>query len=248
MVDLDLNFRGFDMTQPALDRRTFLAFGVAGGIGALGAFGACGTVPDRPIVLKPFAHSRTVSSFAEGLFFCEDAMPLPLRRLIEAELARTDVVPEAPPQERERAAFFAWLAVRNIAPRALRRAGYEALAMGCENQRDFAPGDAAAVAQHTIGREHRDCRVMPRRASLAYGASAHASTCAFYAGHEDIAVVVETGHYCARALLAGSFYDDEIDAAGATWTWNFAAMAINAALDSASGENAQHGLNLWTPV
>lgn len=218
------------MIQPAVDRRTFLTSGFAGGLCTLSGFSARGAMRDGPIALMPFAHSRTVSGFAGGLFLCEDAMPTPLRRVLEAELTRTDVTPDAPGQERERAAFFAWLAVRNIAPRALRRAGYEALAVGCENERRFAPGGAAAVAQHTIGREHRGRKIMPRLASRAYGASAHASTTAFYAGHEDIKVVVQAGDPCANALINCCFDDDEIEPADALWIWDFAAMAINAAI------------------
>lgn len=140
MIDFGLNSGGFDMTQPALDRRTFLTFGLAGGLCALSGFCAQGAALDGPIVLKPFAQSRTVTTFAQGLFFHEDAMPLTLRRAIEAELVRADVPnhwywewhpadeasrqdSDADRDERRRAAFFARLAVEYLAPFALPNAG-----------------------------------------------------------------------------------------------------------------------------
>ena len=130
-------------------------------------------------------------------------------------------------KERRQAEFFAGLATRVIAPRFLRRAGYEALASECETQRDLrTPGGAAAVAQHTIGRECRS--PMPRLASIAYGASAHASTCAFYARHGEIETVMQTGNYCARALLSYFDHKDAV-AAKSTWIWDFTVTAINVA-------------------
>lgn len=241
------------MTQPALDRRTFLTLGIAGGLCALGGFGAPGATLDEPIVLKPFAQSRTVTTFAQGLFFHEEAMPLTLRRAIEAELARADVPnrwywekhpaggasrpdSDADREERRRAAFFAWLAVEYLAPLALRRAGYEQMAI------DVASGTLPpAGAQHTIGRQYarRGLRPMPMRASCAYGTSAHASTTAFYADHRDIDVVAQTGYFCARALIDASFYDDEIVVTDAAGVWDFATLAINTAIglpDAGAGE------------
>lgn len=46
MVDFSVNRRGFDMIQPALDRRTFLAFGAAAGLCALDGVDARTAVPD----------------------------------------------------------------------------------------------------------------------------------------------------------------------------------------------------------
>ena len=154
-------------------------------------------------------------------------MPLALSRAIDAELARSDVPAVSLAKERRQAEFFAGLATRVIAPRFLRRAGYEALASECETQRDLrTPGGAAAVAQHTIGRECRS--PMPRLASIAYGASAHASTCAFYARHGEIETVMQTGNYCARALLSYFDHKDAV-AAESTWIWDFTVTAINVA-------------------
>ena len=79
-------------------------------------------------------------------------MPPALSRAIDAELALTSQPVHDIAAERRQAEFFGWLAMRVIAPRTLRRAGYEALALGCERERDFRPGGAAACAQHTIGR------------------------------------------------------------------------------------------------
>lgn len=177
------------------------------------------------------------------MFFCEDAMPIVLSSAIEAELARTDVPPDSEAEERRRGEFFAWLTVRVIAPAYLRRAGYDHLAAGCEEQSDLWNGMlASATAQHTFGKQYAYSST-PRLGSFAYGASAHASTAAFYAGHEDIQVVIETGNYCARALLEGFSYEDTAPADGAR-IWDFAVRAINASVELDAGEAARHGLSL----
>lgn len=227
--------------QPALDRRTFLIFSLVGGLLCWAPSAPAGTVPDRPIVLKPFAGSRTISSFASGLFFCEDAMPISLNRAIEAELDRTALQHDSEAEERRRAEFFAWLTVRVIAPAYLRRAGYDHAAVRCEEQSDLWNGMlASATAQHAIGKQYAYSST-PRLASFAYGASAHASTAAFYAGHEDIKVAIQTGHYCARALLEGFSYEDS-SPADAAQVWAFAVRAINAAVALEAGEDIRHGL------
>ncbi len=79
------------MTQPTLHRREFLTTGFAVSALALSGFGARGATIGRRILPRPFAGSRTISSFASGLFRSEDDMPVELRRAIDAELARTDV-------------------------------------------------------------------------------------------------------------------------------------------------------------
>src|SRR5258706_9388698 len=120
------------MIKSALNRRQFLTASLAGALSAASGLNATsGAALEGKIFPRPFAGSRTVASFASGLFFCEDVLPLTLSRAIEAELARTDVALDSLAEERQRAEFFAWLAVKCIAPRALRRAGYEALAAGC---------------------------------------------------------------------------------------------------------------------
>jgi hypothetical protein len=128
-----------------------------------------------------------------------------------------------------------------IAPRALRRAGYEDLAVACENERDFLPGGAAAMAQYLIGREPRSSVIMPPLAQLACGASAHTSTCAFYSGLPQIESVVESGRYCATALLQPIDVDeaDDVDFAEAVWIWDFAVQAINAAIVLGRNGNAE---------
>lgn len=202
-------------------------FSLAGGLCATGGFGVARAALGPPVILKPFAHSRTVSRFAKRLFLYKDAMPLTLRRAIETELARTDVVRETTAQEREHAAFFSRLAVRNIAPRALRRAGYEQMAADLANEMRF-----PEMAQHAV--EWGDAQGNPRPGAMswlescAYGACAHASTTEFYARCDDMGAVFDTGPSCARALLAASFYDDDLVAED---VWNFAARAINAAIN-----------------
>ncbi|AGK58679.1 hypothetical protein HYPDE_35038 [Hyphomicrobium denitrificans 1NES1] len=254
-----------------MNRRTFITSGVAGGLWALGGFGALGAAREMPIVLKPFAHSRTVTTFAQGLFdhwhFADETDFPPLRQMIEAEFIQTgtpniydwDYRPatgpapqdsEADKIERRSAAFFARLAIEHIAPCALRRAGFEQMAA------DVASGVLApAAAQHTIGAaDAARCRAagapspMPTLESSAYGASAHASTTAFYAGHQEIDVVAQTGYFCARALLDAFSYDDDIVIADTAWIWDFAAMVINAAIDLDSDTNALHVLALNTAV
>jgi hypothetical protein len=126
--------------------------------------------------------------------------------------------------------------MRVIAPRTLRRAGYEALAAECENERDFRPGGAAAVAQHTIGHEFRSS-LTPRLARFAYGACAYTSTCDFYAGHDQIETVTETGTYLSWALLEPLSYEDA-SVADSAWIWKFAVATINAATDLNRGEPA----------
>lgn len=225
------------MIQPTLHRRQFLTASIAASALALSGFNARRATLEGSIFPRPFAGSRTISSFASGLFWSEDDMPLALSRAIDAELARTDVPAESVAEERCQAEFFAWLAMRVIAPRTLRRAGYEALAAGCENERDFQPGGAAAVAQHTIGREFRSSPIMPRLASFAYCSSAHTSTCTFYVGHDQLETVIQTGTYLARALLA-PFSHEDANAADSAWIWSFAVATINAAADLSRGKPA----------
>ncbi|WP_395665340.1 hypothetical protein [Methylocella sp.] len=137
--------------------------GVGAGLCAIGAPVAPGALREGPVVLKPFAHSHVVASFAQGLFFCDDAMPLPLSQALEAELARTDMPNDTPfswsqdgdgerakrdgdRQERRRADFFAQAAVDYFAPLALRRAGYGHMATDVAS-RTLRPSEA----QHMIG-------------------------------------------------------------------------------------------------
>lgn len=240
------------MIPTAVNRRTFLTAGSAGGLCALGGFGTQAAAFDGAIVLAPFAQSPTITTFAQGLLdhwhFADEVDFPPLRQMIDAELVRTgmpnvyywDYHPTAGPVpkdseadkiERRRAEFFARLAVEYIAPRALRRAGLEQMAA------DVASGVVApATAQHTIGAaDAARCRAagapspMPVLESCAYGASAHASTAAFYTTLPEIDCVHQTGYFCARALLDASFYDD-IAVENPAEVWNFAAAAINMAI------------------
>lgn len=55
-----------EVMQSALNRRTLLMSSLAGGLCATGGFGVARTALDPPTILKPFAHSRTVSRFAKG--------------------------------------------------------------------------------------------------------------------------------------------------------------------------------------
>ncbi len=156
-------------------------------------------------------------------------MPPALERAIDAGLSASEAS-DGIGDERLRAEFFAWLAVRGFAPRRLRQAGYGNLARNCEIQSDLWNAMlASATAQHTIGKEYRDA-VTPRLASFAYSASAHAATAAFYAGAEEIETVVQTGHYCARALVS-PFCDEDVDPCEARWIWEVAVTAINTAID-----------------
>jgi hypothetical protein len=179
------------------------------------------------IFTRPFAGSRTVSGFTLALFSCEDLMPWTLGRAIEDELRRSDVALDSDAEERRRAAFLARLTVEALAPFALRRAGYLRMAA------DVASGTLPpAAAEHTIGREHVGKGIMLRPPASAYSASAHAATAAFYAAHQDIDVVIQTGRYCASALLAPlePLIEDEVDAAEPTGVWNCAVRTINRAM------------------
>lgn len=224
------------MIRSLLLRRQFLSSSIAALMLPLSGPCARGATSSGGIFPRPFAGSDTISSFASGLFWAEEKMPPALNRAIDAELARTNVPADGVAAERYRAEFFAWLAMRVIAPRTLRRAGYEALAVGCEDERELRPGGAAAVAQNTIGREF--CRSpMPRLARIAYGATAHTSTCRFYASHQKMETVAGTGTYLARALLE-PFSENDPSAADSAWIWNFAVAAINAMTDLSAGRSA----------
>lgn len=217
------------------NRRHVLASGLAIALSACGGFGPLHAAVAAPVFPRSFAGSRTVSSFASGLFSCEEAMPISLNRAIEAELDRAALQHDSEAEERRRAEFFAWLTVRVIAPAYLRRAGYDHAAVRCEEQSDLWNGMlASATAQHAIGKQYARSST-PRLASFAYGASAYASTAAFYAGHEDIEVAIQTGHYCACALLKGFSYEDTSQA-DAAQVWAFAVQAINAAVALETGE------------
>jgi hypothetical protein len=231
------------MIQSTPNRRQFMATGLAVALYGLSGFKACAAALEGPIFPRPFAGSRSVSTFASGLFFGDNGvMPVALSRAIEAELTRTDIPPDSFAEERRRAGFFAWLAVRHLAPLALRRAGFSELALDCEKQSDLWNGMlASATAQHAIEKWHAAANPIPRPmvrlADFAYGTSAHAATAAFYAGHEDINVVMDTGTYCARALLEPFSYEDA-KPAEAEWIWGVAVTAINIAIGIRSDDAA----------
>src|SRR5262249_32105885 len=153
----------------------FLATGAVcalGGVGVQGAALESGIFPLRSVVA-----SSTVSCFASRLLSCEDVLPPISRGAIE--LARADLTPCTLAKERRCAEFFALLAVRRIAPRALRRAGYDALALLCESQPDLGGAlFAADAARQTIGTEH-GWSTLPPLASVAYAVSEHAGMAAF---------------------------------------------------------------------
>lgn len=211
-----------------LDRRRFLATTLGAALSAVIGANAFSAVLASGGSLRPFAESRVVSRYASGLFFSEEVMPPILRDAIQAEFDRTDVAQISLDEERRRAKFFALLAVRCIASAALRRAGYAALAAECEGQTSLWEGMlAAAGAQHTIGKQYARCQT-PEPAASAYTACAHTATAAYYAGHEDIAVLVDTGTYCARALVESIPYVDP-QPEELTLVWVTAANAINVA-------------------
>jgi len=233
------------MSEADLDRRRFLASGLAGGVLAWAGPGVYGALPEGPMLLKPFTHSPTVSLFAHGMFWCGGGNP-PLLLEIEAQLERAGnpidryelwrpaadtgaLQPDRPvtASEHQRAAFFARLAVEHLAPRALRHAGYEEMAV------DVASGALdPAEAQHMIGRQYRDCSVMqPLPASGAYGTCAHASTTALRAAHRELGEVAQAGYYCARALESVLCLGDEDVLPDDARVWDFAARAINLAID-----------------
>lgn len=244
------------MTLSALNRRNFIRSGLLGGLGALGGSGALAA---EVVLLKPFRYSHSIQRFVMSLFWYEEFMPRPLLYALEADQFPPEDAwplhmkeepaifgaframlqdPQHAAKERQRAEFFAQLAVRNIAPRALRRAGYVAQADACAAPEG--PWNlAAAGAQHHIGHcdrkrdvaEGRGPQIMPRLDSLAYGASAHAATTAGHARADEIETVVEAGRYCGLALTSSVFWGDEIEPADEVWVWNFAAKVINAAVD-----------------
>lgn len=206
------------MTTLALARRQALSAGIAASVLTMARNGVCKSVFEDGSLPRVFTGSRTVTTFAAGLLFVPE-LPSKLKHTITSQLRRADVYDYHPftrnngpetirtdtktyceADERRQAEFFAWLAVRIIAPRALRRAGYEALATGCEREQLLRPGGAAALAQHTIGREFRSSLFTPR-AWVAYGTCAHASTCSCYVLDEKIETVVHAGYFCARALV-----------------------------------------------
>lgn len=248
------------MFQLTLDRRIFLTFGIAGGLSALGGFDVHAVTPFGPTILNPFAHSSTVTSFAQGLFghwhFADETDFPPLLQMIDTELIQTGTpniyrweyhqatgpIPkdnQADKIERRRAAFFARLAVEYIAPRALCRAGFEQMAA------DVASGVLSpAAAQHTIGAANAArCRAVgapspiPALESCAYRASAYASSAAFYATLPEIDPVHQTGWFCASALLGASFHGD-VAVENPAEVWNFAAAAINTAIELRDAEDS----------
>jgi len=234
------------MGLTALNRRTFLTSGAAGSLCALSGLGAHAPSFNGP-ALEPFARSPTVITYDHWHFADETDFP-PLRQVIDAELFQTgtpniyyweyrQATGPAPKDsasdkiERRRATFFARLAVEYIAPRALRRAGFEQMAA------DVVSGALVpAGAQHTIGAANATrCRAagapspMPALEMCAYGASGHASSAVFYATSSEVDVVHQTGWFCGAALLAASFYDDAAVENPAD-VWDFAERAINAAM------------------
>lgn len=175
---------------------------------------------------RPFAESRAIRSFAEGLLGAFDGVPAALRLSIEAELDRSDGVSGDAGHERLRARFLARIAVGHIAPQALRRAGYARLA-GEVSSGAICP----SFAQHRIGRQYSGVGVMPALPSIAYGACAHASVADFYANRDDIDVAVSAGKHCAWALIGPLSYPEF---AATARVWDFAMETIGAAIDVAA--------------
>ena len=100
--------------------------------------------------------------------YADQMLPVELERQLIAGLARTDVTPSSVADERRQAEFFGWLAVRTIVPRALRRAGYEALAQKCENESELGSGRSSAMARLSIGHVSNPSKAFPR-VQVAYG-------------------------------------------------------------------------------
>ena len=96
--------------------------------------------------LHPFAGSRTVSAFACELLGLESLIPIALYRAIHIEFSRPVARMDSSEDERRRADFFAWFAIQTIAPRHLRRAGYDEQAAACESASDLGEGGHAAAS------------------------------------------------------------------------------------------------------
>lgn len=221
-----------------LNRREFSFTGIGAIVVSFGESTELTSTSNRAFILRPFSFSRTVSELAAWATMEGIPVPQPLQRTIDAESARPAVRLESPADERKRAVFLAWFAVGLIAPRHLRRAGYDTLALNCEKQPDLqSAGNAAARAQYTIGRDclHRTGGGMPALLDVAYATCSHAATAAFYARAADIQTVVETGRCAAHALTSPIFLDEDgsgyrTDPGEATWVWDSLVHAINTAM------------------
>jgi hypothetical protein len=218
------------MFNPELTRRGVLGVGLLGALAAARALDWTGTALAAPPFVRPLACSPTVSYFASALLQYEREFPATFLDAIEHEIERSDVPRDSADIERRRSEYFAWLAVRVIAPHYLRRAGYDDFAAECETQSSLDTARlVAASAQHAIGKQYSHTKVTPREAQFAYGASARTCTSASYACNPDMKVASEAGHFCARALLETFSYEDAPPAEIAA-IWHFALQSMNTAL------------------
>jgi hypothetical protein len=93
------------------------------------------------------------------------------------------------------------IAVRVFASRALRRAGYHHHAAECEVAADLEiAGRTACIAQHAIGRAHRDIG-LTGCAQIAYGIAAQSANAVVAATSAEDRSVPEAGERAACALL-----------------------------------------------
>lgn len=194
---------------------------------------------------RPFAGSRTVVAFAEELLSLESLMPIALNRAIHVELARPITRMDSVNDEQRRAEFFSWFAIKTIAPRHLRRAGYEEQAAECESATVLWEGGlAAAGAQHTIGKASRASQCLPQLLQFAYSASAHACNSTLdeyqliHAGEQRTEWVAQSGWHCARALtasLAFAFEGEDADPTELAWVLETTVSLINRAMMVSAG-------------
>ncbi len=195
---------------------------------------------------RPFAGSRTVTTFVQELLGHEWLVPIPLARELHIELTRPITQYDSYADEVQRAEVFAWFAIRTIAPRYLRQAGYGLEAENCERQTSLREGAlAAATAQHTIGHDQRvrydrgGVRTFAPPEHFAYGASAYACnsahdpTCFVGMPPTPVEWIAQSGWQCARALTQSfaSVYDgEEADPVESAWVWDAAVSVINQAM------------------
>ncbi len=143
--------------------------------------------------------------------------------------------------EERRAEFFSWFAIRTIAPRHLRRAGFHAEADTCEWQTIPWRGEIAAkAAVRSVGR-HAHRNGMSPLSEIAYKATSFA----WYTVRDDTRIadldmrrgvarnrmwISNSAWHCGLALTTPFARDlEDVDACEAAWIWTTAVQLINAA-------------------
>ena len=225
----------------ALDRRRFIATGLATSAASLTGDAATVWRPYASGLLPRFTDSAVVCLFAWAFSRAAKLdMPHPLADAILGVMPEivSNLDPDSPlsPVEQRRAVYFARIANSVVAPYALRRAGYDDLARACEIE-PFPPARAetcaAGLAARVIGKENLMGTKQPAAIrDSAHGACGAARNAQGSIASGELRCLYGAAQDCAFALHYVRQNDEvrRIDPAADNWVWDIGAAAIEQAM------------------